>query len=355
MTVKKIIIGTVYLGIIVWGFSGCSAEKETVIREDYATIVKTTEIETRDISFPIRSAGRVTMKKVLNLSFLSDGIVEKILVEEGETVKKGQILAQLNLLPINARVAQAQSNYEKSKRDSDRLQKLYNDNVASLEQLQDARTGLQVANSNLEIAEFNLKHSTITASSDGKILKRNVEANELVSAGNPIFIFAAADMNWVVRVAVTDRDIVQLRMGDSAIIIFDAYSGKSFEAKVSEVAEAPDQITGLYEIEISFPAPKEKLVSGMFASVDIFPTEKHRMFIIPIESLAEVNGNSGYVYTRDPNKTKAVRVPVEIAQIFKDQVAISSGLEEISEVITSGVSYLRNGSKISLGKETGDI
>ena len=192
---KKIVISIVFVFIIVWEFSGCSAKKETVVRKDYTTIIRTTPVESLEISFPIRSAGRVTMKKVLNLSFLSEGIVKKIFVEEGQMVKKGQILAQLNLLPIKARVTQAQSNYEKSKRDSDRLQKLYNDNVASLEQLQDARTGLQVAISNLDIAEFYLKHSTITAPSDGKIYKRNVETNELVDSGKPIFLFAAADMN----------------------------------------------------------------------------------------------------------------------------------------------------------------
>lgn len=354
MKSKKIIISIISVFIMVWGFSGCSAKKETVVRENYATVIKTVPVESREISFPIRSAGKVTMKKVLNLSFLTGGIVEKILVEEGQTVKKGQILAQLNLLPIKAQVAQAQSNYEKSKRDSDRAQKLYNDNVTSLEQLQDARTGMQVAISNLDIAEFNLKHSTIIASSNGKILKRNVEANELVESGRSIFVFAAADMNWVVRVAVTDRDIVQLKLGDPASVSFDAYSGKSFKAKVSEVAEAPDQTTGLYEIEISFPDPVVKLVSGMFSTVDIFPAEKHRMYMIPIEALAEVNGTSGYIYTLSPDKTEAVRVPVKIAQIFEEQVAIASGLEKTSEVITSGVSYLRNGSKIRISKETGD-
>lgn len=351
---KKIVISIVFVFTIVWGFSGCSAKKETVVRENYDTVIKTAPVESIEISFPIRSAGRITMKKVLNLSFLTGGIVEKIPVEEGETVKKGQILAQLNLLPIKAQVAQAQSNYEKCKRDSDRAQKLYNDNVTSLEQLQDARTGLQVAISNLDIAEFNLKHSTIIASSDGKILKRNVEANELVESGKPIFVFAAADINWIVRVTVTDRDIVKLKPGDSALIAFDAYSEKSFEAKVSEVAETPEQTTGLYEIELSFPNPVDKLVSGMFATVDLFPSEKHRMYMIPIEALAEVNGTSGYIYTLSPDKTEAVRVSVKISQIFKEQAAITSGLEKTSEVITSGVSYLRNGSKIRISKETGD-
>jgi len=159
-------------------------------------------------------------------------------------IKKGQILAQLALDEIKARVTQAQSGLEKAQRDLKRTQSLYNDQVVTLEQVQNATTSHDVADADLRVAKFNLKHATIRAPAKGRILKRFAERRELITPGTPIFLIASAEQNKILRIGLTDREIVRIQRNDHADITFDAYPNKTFSALVTEIAESAHPHTG---------------------------------------------------------------------------------------------------------------
>jgi RND family efflux transporter MFP subunit len=216
--------------------------------------------------------------------------------------------------------------------------------------MQDAETAVRVAHANVEIAKFNLQHSKIYAPADGKILKRFVEENELIAAGNPVFIFGSSGREWIVRVGITDKDIIRVQKNDSALIKFDTYPGIQFQAYVSEVAESADRNTGTFELEIEIPQSRYRLISGFVAKADIYPSKKENYHLIPIESLVEAKADYGLVYALRNQTNTADRIPIQIGHVFGDQVAVSSGLEEISHVITDGAAYLTDGSLISVVK-----
>ena len=109
--------------------------------------------------------GKLASKEELKLSFKTGGIISEIFVDEGQTVKKGQVLAKLNLSEIQAQVNQAILGLDKAERDYRRANNLYKDSVVTLEQLQNTTTALDIAKSNVKIAEFNLQFSTIKAQS----------------------------------------------------------------------------------------------------------------------------------------------------------------------------------------------
>ena len=102
----------------------------------------------------IKTSGQLTTNDETILGFKTSGIVSSILVKEGDFVKKGQLLATLDLREINALVSQARHGYEKAQRDFRRVQNLYRDSVVTLEQLQNAETGLAVAKEQLEAANL---------------------------------------------------------------------------------------------------------------------------------------------------------------------------------------------------------
>ena len=310
--------------------------------------VKMVKVEQKEFSLPIHTSGKLSSKTETKLSFKIGGIIESILVDEGQRVQKGQLLARLNLSEINAQVNQARSGFEKAKRDLERIKKLYADAAATLEQVQDATTGLEIANSNLNVAEFNLRHAMIYAPSDGKILKRFVEVNELAAAGIPIFIFGTTSRDWIVRVGVSDRDVVRLRLTDPAFVLFDAYPKTTFQAHITEIAEAADIMSGTFEVELKVNEGTYKLVSGFVAKVDIIPFNKQQTFVIPIEALMEGDGVSGFVYTLDVSKERVKKIPVKISSIFEKNIMVESGLEKVSEVITDGAPYLRDGSVVEV-------
>ncbi len=295
---------------------------------------------------PVRCAGRLSTKTESRLSFKTGGIIQRILVDEGQSVRKGQLLAELNPEEIRSRVRQAELVLEKSKRDFRRAENLFRDSVATLEQYENARTALDVAGANERIARFNLRYSAIHAPSDGRILKRLAEANELIASGYPVFLFASTQNEWVVRANLSDRDLIRVGMLDSARIWFDAYGDETFMGMISEIGTSADPYTGTYEIEIRLLRKPPKLVSGFIARIEIFPSLLEDKILIPYEALAEGSGMAGTVYVISDGIPRRRKIRVES---FTDRgIVVGSGLLEGETLVIEGVQYLREGSRIDI-------
>ena len=310
--------------------------------------VRTQKVTLSAISLPIYRSGLLAASSEARFSFKTGGIIQRIYVDEGNRVKKGQLLATLNLLEITAQVKLAQSGYEKALRDFSRIDKLYRDSVATLEQRQDLKTAAEVAEAKLQIAKFNLRHSKIIAPSDGRILKRFAEENELIAPGTPVFYFGSFQENWIVRLGVTDRDIVTLQPGDSASVTFDAYRNISFPAFVAEISESADQLSGTFEIELTLKDQGRKLVSGFVAKAAIYPSQTQNYISVPLGALVEADKNSGYVYTVSDTSNRPQRRPVTLDRIFNDRVIILSGIKPGMMIITDGAAYLSDQSIIKI-------
>jgi multidrug efflux system membrane fusion protein len=338
----------ILMGFVLLVFEiNCRQEEEQPQRTE-VVYVTTAPVEHKEMSQNIRTHGRISSKKEIKLSFKINGIIRNLYVDEGQAVKKGQLLARLDLSEIESQVRQARSGFEKVKRDLERAEDLYKEKAVTLEQLQNIQTARQVAKSQLEVAEFNLRYSEIHAPSKGQILRRLMEENEMVSAGMPIFFFASTDRDWILRAGVSDRDLVRLRLNDPAVLAFDAYPGETFRAHVSEIVESADPMTGTYEVELKVDATDKKLVSGFVAQVDISPSSTEMYTIIPIEAMVEAEGRQAFVFTVDESTNRAKRIPMTVGFLFEDKVAVASGLEDIAFVVTEGAPYLIEGTQVEI-------
>ncbi len=348
MNMKNSIKTLAAIFIVILAFSAC---KEQVTEEKSIEKVKvrTTKVIEKEMSIPVHCCGKLSSKEESKLSFKTGGIISGIFVDEGRVVKKGQVLAKLNLSEIQAQVNQSKLGLDKAERDFRRANNLYNDSVVTLEQLQNVTTALDIAKSNVEIAEFNLQFSTIKASSNGTILKRVAEENEIVGPGSPVFLFASTDNDWVARVNITDKDIFSLLLNDEAEIKFDAYPNKIFHATVTEIGNSADPYTGTYEVELTIKPTNEKLASGLIASVDIYPSKKEKFMIISVNALIEGDESEGYVY-QIINNNQLKKVKINIYKISDDYLIIKSGIESGAEIITEGVSYVNGTSEVEVIK-----
>jgi RND family efflux transporter MFP subunit len=274
--------------------------------------------------------------------------------EEGQTVQAGALLARLDLAEIDSQVEQARAGFEKAERDLKRVERLYEDEVTTLEQLQDARTAFQIARSQLNAANFNLEHSSIRAPEAGRVLRRFVEEWELVGSGMPVYLFATGTQDWVVRVGVTDVDLLRLHLGDRAELGFDAHPDRRFTGRVTEIAETANPANGLFEVEIRLDPRDIRLVSGFIASVDILPSQRLRTIVVPVEALAEADGKAGSVFVVDEAQAKARKRSVRVAHIFDDRVALASGISDGQSVVVEGAEYLVDGSPVRVVAAAGD-
>lgn len=308
--------------------------------------VRTTIVEEKEITFPIHTSGKLASKSETKLSFKTGGIIKNIYVDEGQQVPEGKLLAALDLSEVKSMARQAELGLQKAQRDYQRAQNLYNDSVATLEQFQNARTAVEVARSNVRIARFNLEHSEIHAPSQGKLLKRIAEENEVIPPGYPVFLFASTENAWVVRVNLTDKDIVRVSLLDSALVRFDAYPGKTFTGQVAEIGNSADPYTGTYEVELLMTHQPDKLVSGFIAKVDIYPSATENRVIIPLEALIDGNGLKGTVYLVENNV--ASKREVTILSIRDDGIVLSGGVEPGDEIVIEGGEYLRDNTEVQV-------
>jgi membrane fusion protein, multidrug efflux system len=346
----KHIANTFFMALLLLAVYACSPNKarENTTTEELVP-VRAQQVHVQTITEPIISSGLLASKQEIKLSFKTGGIIQSIVVDEGQTVKKGQLLASLNLTEINAQVSQAEQAFEKAQRDYTRAQNLFADSAATREQVQNASTGLEVASATLQTARFNRQYSTIYAPENGQILKRFSESGELVSPGSPVFVFASAGKEqWILRTGVADRDMVRMALGDKATVQFDAYPGIDFSATVTEIAQMADAAKGTFEVELTVDPQGKKLATGMVASVQVFPSQKVAAVLVPIEALVEADGDKGFVYVLNADKQTVKKTAVSLAGIYDNQVGISSGLQENTTIITEGNNYLTETSRVKV-------
>ncbi len=341
---KKTII--LIITILIIGIIACNSNKQTEVLEKFIP-VKLVSIDTKDISIPIHSSGRLYPESISKLSFKTGGLIKKLYVKEGDTIKKGVIIAELDLSEINAYYSQAKNGLEKAKRDMIRVGKLYKDKAATIEQNQNVKTAYDIALSNLKIAKFNLKHSKIKAPQKGKILKKFSEENEMISAGHPVYLFGSTNNDWIIKAGVSEKDLLKVKLNDRAEIKLSAYDNK-FSGIVYEISDSLDQNSGTYELKIKIIERDVKFVTGFIASVDIFPSYKRKLSLIPYDSLIDSDGNNAYIFTIEKNI--ANKKMVKIIHLFKDKAGVIFKSKTPVKIVSDGAPYLVNGTKVKIIK-----
>jgi membrane fusion protein, multidrug efflux system len=326
-----------------------SAAAPADVADDAAIAVTLAPVGTVTRAEPIVASGLVSSADEARLSFKVGGIIDKLYVAEGQSIRRGQLLATLNLTEINAQVGQARLQTEKAGRDLARVNKLYADTAATLEQLQNVTTGDNLARQALTIAEFNRSYAQIRASVNGTVVRKLVNEGEYVAAGAGVFQLSGnRPGDWVVRVGVPDKDWARLHPGDRARVTLDAYPGRTFSGTVSELAQAADPQNKLYETEIRIEPGGVRLAPGLFAKVSLLPRQSRAYTLVPVEAIVEGNGRDGFVFLLTPDRKHVRKQPVQIGFLDNDKVLLTSGISASDQVVTGGSAFLTEQSTVTL-------
>ncbi|MDF1574593.1 MAG: efflux RND transporter periplasmic adaptor subunit [Bacteroidales bacterium] len=324
--------------------AGCRPDIRRETKESKVLQVKLWEVELREYKLAVRAAGMLSTTTEMKLGFKTGGIVRKLNVKEGVSVKGGEILAELDLSEIDARVNQARISLEKAKRDLTRANNLYQDSVATLEQLQNARSAFELAQSQLRIADFNQEYSSIKAPSHGRIQKVLVETNEFIAPGYPAILFASMENDWVVCVALTDKDIVKFSLGDSALVEMDPFPDERFAARITKLGSIADPLTGTYEVDLTLIETNPRFRTGFIARADIFPTQTTTAAVVPLESLLEASDHSAFIYVYRDGEVSRRRI--RTGRLMGDLMMVTQGVEPGELVVTEGAKYILQDSRV---------
>lgn len=296
----------------------------------------------------ILTNGMIANKDEMQLSFKVGGVIRAIHVEEGTSVRKGEALAEIELTEINAQLEQAHALATKAQRDLARGERLYADEVISLEQLQDLKTQAATAQAQLKGVQFNRGYAVITAPSDGVVLRKLAQERELVPAGQTVLLVGGHDKGYVVRAALADRELVQLQPGDPCEVRLDAYPGQVLHATLSQIASAADPRTGMFPVEVRLDAPPAALASGLVAKLRLYPAagRTHTLTYVPVSAVVEGSGDTASVFI--VHGDRAQRRQVRVAFIDPAGVALADGLAPGERVVTDGALYLDDNDVIEI-------
>ena len=285
------------LGVTACGGSDTPAE---VVAERLAPVRVATAAPAEFLS-QISTVGRVEPDRTYVLAFKTPGVVSRLNVQEGDAVRKGQVLAELDPRDVNAQLRNAQEAADKADRELARIRQLHTRGFASDAELQDAQAQTKSTQAVAQAARSDRTYASIVAPSDGIVLRRNVEANSVVAAGAPVMTLSDMSESFVLAAGLADRDALRVALGDTAEVTFDAFPDQVFAAVIAEIGADADQRTGTFQIKLRITETNAALKSGLVGRATITPAiASGADLAIPVDAILEGHGDQAHRLRRRP-------------------------------------------------------
>ena len=301
------------------------------------------------LSGVITASGELLAVQKVNVSPRQQGRLEQLLVDEGDEVSEGQLLAVMDpgaiedqLQERQALLRQAEADYRGRKDDFDRRQQLFRMGVISADDFSDVRfqmlaseAAVSAARERLEQLEEVKEELEIRVPFDGTITARYAEPGAFVTPTTTASATAGATSSSIVELSkglevaarVPESDIGRITTGQSADIRVDAFPDERFEAQVSEVApraEKQDNVTS-FEVKLNLLEPPRKLLIGMTADISFQTGRSKERTLVPTVAIVTEAGKPGVLLVDDQQKPSFQ--PVELGNSSGDQTAILKGLD----------------------------
>jgi multidrug efflux system membrane fusion protein len=309
-------------------------------------------------------SGEVRARYENDLAFRVGGKVVARLVDVGATVRKGEPLArldpqdaQLNVESARQQLAAAEADHVLAKAELERYRELRAKQYVSQAVL-DARettfdttkARLEQARAQAQVARNQSSYMTLVAEADGVITAVNVEAGQVVSAGQPVMRFARPEEKEV-AISVPESRLGELRDAKDIQIAVWAAPDKPYVGRVREVAPNADAATRTFAARISFVRPDAAVKLGMTANVAIGDRSGVEVITLPLTAVTQVDGKPA-IWVVEPHTSKVNLRPVAIGAYREDGVIVRDGLRAGEVVVTAGVHKLLPGETVRVVSET---
>ncbi len=278
----------------------------------------------------------------------TSGVMVQLLAEEGDIVRKGQVLARLDGDKARLQAAGAAATVHKLENNYRRSQQLREQKLVSAESNDQLRYELESARAQLDLAKLELSYTQITAPISGVVAQRMVKPGNLIGLNAPVFrIVDNSHLEAVL--SVPERQMATLKIGMPLRMVVDAVPGTVFVGKVDRVSPVVDTGSGTFRVVCAFDG-SNNLRPGMFGRIEIVYDQRDGVLTLPRTALIEDEGESAVYIVR--NK-KAVRVPVQLGYVDGEVVEVRSGVKENENVITAGKVAVRDGTEVEVLKAAG--
>jgi len=348
------------LSAAVLALSGCSEEKaetKAIVRP-----VKVVEIAAIDTSRTLSYSGTVRARTEMNLGFRVNGKITERLVNIGQRVKSGDLLARIDPSDYELALTSAKASLDATERQVEttelariRAEQLFAKNVSPKSQLEQATLGYNQAvatrdsaRSALDQAKNQVSYTNLKSDQNGIVTAINADIGQVVGSGTPV-ISVAVDGEKEVLVAIPETDVAQFKPGKMVTVGFWSDAALMLQGKVREVAGSAEPQSRTFAVRISLPNDPNVLL-GMTAGILAAAADTQQLVSIPLSALAKKD-EQPIVWTVDRTAGTVHSRPVTVADFTTDGVRISEGLQPGDVVVAAGTQFMTEGLKVKLGSD----
>jgi len=355
---NKYIIGLFSLALFA---TSCGDGDKKTVADNFPTIsVTVSSVSGGDSNSFLTTSGKIEAVNSANLSTRMMGYVDRIYVQVGEKVQKGQQLISISntdlsakLAQVNAGITEATAAFSNAEKDFNRFTALFNENSASQKELDDITANYTMAKARLEGAkqmknEVNAQFSyaNIRAPFSGTVTNKFINVGDMANPGMPL-LEVESPGKFQVLAMVPESEILQIKTDTDVNVVVKSL-GQTVKGKVVEVSTSSKNTGGQYMVKVMLEKTDATIMSGMYATVQ-FPTESNKStqaVMLPKEAIV-INGQLTGVYTVSQTNTALLRW-LRLGRTIGDKVEVLSGMSSDEQYIVSAEGKLYNGAKINI-------
>jgi RND family efflux transporter MFP subunit len=265
------------------------------------------------------------------------GYLKKIYVDEGDRVKKGQLLAEIDAPDILDEYNKLKAGYNFKKITRDRYKDLLDDHVISQQEFDSVDSAYNEEKAKLHNSEANVEYTHIRAPFTGSIARRYKWPGDLIEVTtkgdqNPIFLLVNEE-KLRIAINVPQSNLSDVKLGSPVDIKVDTFADEVFKGEVSRLDSLLDESTKTQRVLIDIVNSEGKLHAGMFVSVILHFQHKDDVLTIPMAAV-DKQGDKAFVFIHDNGKAKRVSITLGLSE--EEKVEVASGLSPNDEVILKG-------------------
>lgn len=274
----------------------------------------------------------------------TSGVLQRLLVEEGQYVKAGQVIAKLDDARPRLEMARAEANMRKLENNHRRARELASNKLISQEQGDQIRYDYESAKAAYELARLEMSYTNITAPISGVIALKIAKPGNLIQMNSPVYRIVDTSRLEAV-LSVPERELATLQQGLPVKLRVDAIPGQVFQGSIDRIAPVVDVGSGTFRVVCAF-TPGEFLKAGMFGRIEVVYDERPNALTIPRTALLDDENEAAVFVVRDGKK--AERVVLKTGFMNGEIVEVISGLKLGDQVVTAGKVAIRDGSEVQV-------
>lgn len=287
--------------------------------------------------------GIVEEELAISVGFATSGTISKVCVSEGQTVKKGQLIAELDKTQAENMLAMAKAQMEQANDAYKRLKLLHDNNSLPEMEWVEVQSKVQQAEASLEMAKKSLADCCIYAPESGIIGKGVMNVGEVVLPALPVAKILVID-HIKIRASVPEKEVAAITSSTPSQITLGALPGQVFDGGKIEKCIDANNSTHTYDIKVSVKNHERQLLPGMVAHIQISPANQQDAITVPITSVRKNANGEYFVWTNKGGK--AHRAIVTTGNATGNRIVVLTGLQQGDVVITEGYQKLSEGMEV---------